>query len=64
MFTFIQLPGNFAKIQIDGKTQARVHAINNGTWVSGRGDVFADESAALAWLGAVMPGIVLKAVLS
>lgn len=52
----IYLPGNYAKIQIDGETVIRAHALTDGTWVGRRiGELspdrtFADESAALAWI--------------
>lgn len=63
-FELTVLPGNFAKIQINGQTRVRVHALVDGSWVSGGADPrkFTDEAAALSWLHAQAIVEAVKAV--
>lgn len=51
MLTLVYLPGNFAKLQLNGQTTSRVHALVSGLWTTcGNTIYFANEAEALAWL--------------
>jgi len=65
--TVTMLPGNFAKIQCDGHTVARVHALVGGTWhgqCGGERFTFTGEFEALLWFRSMLVARIGAEVLS